>query len=236
LELIPSSVGDETSIENSQYFVDSGDIKTPDTKIKFFSAPATRRKVERRLDSSNQRPRLRRRYSVHRGELTNDVIKTTFNYSDLLYSQITDYHGSFTADEEELRIVMAMARGKALMRKLNGYIGKKYPRVFGLYSDLIYGEMRDFNKLIPEDETDMNFVIAVARGKVLRPEKEMKVVKRSMRRKSKIRRSISYTYKKEDRIKMEFAKDAMALAFSERSDCLIKNSPPHSRPRRFTSW
>merc|ERR1719285_875883 len=107
-----------------------------------------------------------RRFSIFRGELTSDVAKTEFCYTDLLYSHLRDYYSSFPEEELDIRTVIAVARGKVLRRKLHLFQARKHPIHFGLYSDLIYGELHNFFAVIREEEEHVSIMIAVARGKV----------------------------------------------------------------------
>lgn len=139
-------------------------------------------------------------YSVHRGKLTEDMAGLNFSYIDLLESQINDYYCTFTKDEEGLRTVNAFARGRVLMRKLQNHINNTHQEEFGLYSDLIYQQLRDFNAVIPEEDVDIKIVIAAARGRVIKSARIKKVTSSLRQRIPKPSLSISYTYKRQDRI------------------------------------
>jgi len=140
------------------------------------------------------------RYSVHRGKLTEDMAGLNFSYIDLLESQMNDYYSTFTKDEEDLRTVNALARARVLLRKLQNHINNTHPEEFGLYSDLVYQQLRDFNALIPEEDDDIKIVIAASRGKVIKSARIKMVTKPRQRIPKQPSLSISYTYKRQDRI------------------------------------
>jgi len=140
-----------------------------------------------------------RRFSIYRGELTDAIAKREFSFADLLYNHLRDYYTSFTEDEVDIRIVIAMARGKVLRKKLNLFMSKRHPIHFGLYSDLIYEELSHFYAVIREKEEHINLMIAVARGKVYQLSKQKKVLVPTLKSTCEQRFSISYTYKKKDR-------------------------------------
>jgi len=150
--------------------------------------------------NSKQKANVKVRYSVHRGKLTEDMAGVNFSYIDLLESQLNDYYSTFTEDEEDLRTVNALARAKVLTRKLHKHIHNTHTEEFGLYSDLIYQQLRDFNSAIPEEDVDIKIVIAAARGRVTQRAKLKKVARSRRQHIPKPSFSILYTYKGQDRI------------------------------------
>lgn len=183
-------------VEKTEYVSGSRDV----TNCHNFLDNTTVSPVIESNQNDKQNSNAKVRYSVHRGKLTEGMAGLNFSYIDLLDSQINDYYCTFTKDEEDLRTVNALARGRVLIRKLQNHINNTHSEEFGLYSDLIYQQLRDFNAVIPDEDVDIKIVIAATRGKVIKSAKIKKVTSSPRKRIPKPSLSISYTYKKQDRI------------------------------------
>jgi len=176
-----------------------GDIKEVTNYHSFLGNTPVTSVIESK-QKSRQKSNFKVRYSVHRGKLTEDMAGQNFSYIDLIESQLNDYYSTFTEDEEDLRTVNALARGRVLLRKLHNHIYNTHTEEFGLYSDLIYQQLRDFNAVIPDEDVDTKIVIAAARGRVVQKAQQKKIANRPRQHTPKPSFSISYTYKRQDRI------------------------------------
>eukprot|EP00495_Collosphaeridae_sp_1-RS-2012_P008237 TRINITY_DN816_c0_g1_i1.p1 TRINITY_DN816_c0_g1~~TRINITY_DN816_c0_g1_i1.p1 ORF type:complete len:326 (+),score=45.44 TRINITY_DN816_c0_g1_i1:156-1133(+) len=189
-------------VEKTKNFGDSRDVTYYHS---FLGNTAVKSEVESK-QKSMQKSNAMVRYSVHRGKLTEDMAGQNFSYIDLLESQLNDFYSTFTEDEEDLRTVNALARARVLMRKLHNHIHNPSTEEFGLYSDLIYQQLRDFNAVIPDEDVDTKIVIAAARGRVIQKAKLKNVANPPRQHITKPSFSISYTYKRQDRIQNDLGK------------------------------
>jgi len=137
---------------------------------------------------------------------------------------------AFTDDDEDLRLVIAMAGAKALMIKLKAGVDNSHSVQFNQYSDLIYQELRDFNSVIPEEDSSIQVVIAAARGKVFQSRKQKRILVSPARRDRKNRFSISCTYAKVIRNRIRFSDDTRLSNVSMKS--LQTRSPVQLRARK----
>jgi len=130
----------------------------------------------------------------------------------------------FTDDDEDLRLVKAMAGAKALMIRLKVFVDNSPAVKFTRYSDLIYQELCDFNSVITEEDADIQIVISAARGKVYQFTNQKRILVSPKRRKRKYRFSISCTYTKEIRNRFKFRDDTQlsSRSFHPRSPLRLR--------------
>jgi len=185
----------QRSIESKQHTADDLNLVTAGKGINRCTALLKPKTPEFKSERDPKRDLIKRRYSVHRGWLTEEMAKQNFNYADLIFNQLGDYHRLVSKDEEEIRLVIIISRAKMLLKKVDDQLNNNVTQEFSLLSELIFDGLRDFNSVTPEDDDDAKIIIAAARGKVLKLIKPNNSPERRIR-KSKL--PISFTHKKQD--------------------------------------
>jgi len=207
--MVPSK-GEGRSIDSRKHTADGVNLSTAVKRINRCNAQLSLKtqKLKSRRNSTT-RAHNKRRFSIHRGLLTKETAKVDFNYANLLYSQLSEFHCLLSEDDEEIRLVIAVSRAKVLLKKLHDQVNNNVAKEFSLLSELIFHQLPDFTALISEEDEDSNIIIGAARGKVLKLINQKLIVNSPQRRTREPRLSISYTYKKQDRIPINLANDAL---------------------------
>jgi len=195
------------SIESGQHTADDLNLSTAGKGINRWNASLSTKTPESKSERDPKKAQIKRRFSIHRGWLTKELANVHFNYADLIFNQLSDWHSIISKDEEEIRLVIVVSRAKMLLKKLEDLINNNVTKEYSQLSGLIYDGLRDFNSVIPEDDDDVNIIIAAARGKVLKLVKQKMIVNSPQRRIHKSTLSISFTYKKHDRRSITVSED-----------------------------